>query len=359
MPANGALPHPLPRTVSDGAVPHLAPAELDQALRATVTFLDVRPSAERAVSRLPGELWIPLPELPRRIDEVPRNAPVVVYDQFGSGARRAVRLLRDHGHARVAALEGGIDEYARTVDPTIARYSPGLADGRLLLAQLPRPDTGCLAYFIGDPDARIAVLIDPGHEVDPYLRRLRDGAWDLAAILETHTHADHRAGHAALHERTGAPILLGVRSPAQYPHERLRDGDAVEFGEEHLTVLETPGHTRDHLSLVVRDKVFTGDTLLLGSCGRTDLGDGSPELLWESLTTKLLDLPASTEVLPAHFGAHHALPDRYSSSIAFERATNEALLQPDRAAFLRYMTEGWPPKPAECDRIVAENLAAF
>jgi hypothetical protein len=79
--------------------------------------------------------------------------------------------------------------------------------------------------------------------------------------------------------------------------------------------------------------------------------------LFESLTQKLLTLPDVTEVYPAHFGRRHALVERYCSTIGFERVTNEALNQGSRSAFLAYMTEGWPPKPADFDRIVSENLA--
>lgn len=358
--ASGELPHPYPRPLRAGAATLVSVFELKAARdgAAPPTVLDVRPSAERRVARLPADRWIPLAELPRRVGEVPRERPVIAYDQFGAQARRAARFLADAGYD-AAALEGGLDEYARLVDPTIARYPVGLGDGHLELRQLPRIATGCLAYFVADPAAHEAVLIDPGHDVDPYLALLKAEDWHLAAIVETHTHADHLAGHAALHERTGAPILVSRLSPAQYPHRRLAEGDQVEFGAGTISVLETPGHTRDHLSLRIGDKVLTGDTLLLGSCGRTDLGDGSPERLWESLQHKLLRLPEETEVLPAHFGAHHALPERYASSIGFERATNEALAQGDLPAFLRYMTEGWPPKPAEFDRIVAANLANF
>lgn len=355
-----ALPHPYPRPVPEGRVPLLSPYDLRDRLNAPEPprLLDVRGPRERAAARLPGDAWVPLSELPDRIGELRPRGPLVVYDQFGSDARRAVDLLRRAG-IDAAALEGGIDEYARLIDPTIPRYPAGLRDGDLLLVQLPRAETGCLAYLLADPTEKEGVLVDPGLDPAPYLAALQERGLHLAAIVETHTHADHLAGHAPLHERTGAPILVSHRSPAEYPHRRLVDGEAVGFGREELLVLETPGHTRDHLSLRVRDKVFTGDTLLLGSCGRTDLGDGDPALLWESLTTRLLTLPAETEVLPAHFGPRHALPDRYSSSIGFERATNEALAQPSRSAFLTYMTEGWPPKPAEFDRIVRANLAAF
>jgi len=79
-------------------------------------------------------------------------------------------------------------------------------------------------------------------------------------------------------------------------------------------------------------------------------------MLWESLTEKLLRLPGETEVYPAHFGPRHALPARYLSTLGFERATNEALNQGSREAFIRYMTEGWPPKPADFERIVQANL---
>ncbi|MCI4336314.1 MAG: MBL fold metallo-hydrolase [Thermoplasmata archaeon] len=353
-------PHPYPRPQRFGAVPLISVFDLRNALAGTtpLTLLDVRPAAERAVARFPVDRWIPLPELPRRLAEVPANHPVVAYDQFGAKARQAAQLLGVAGRD-AAALEGGLDEYARLIDPTIPRYPAGLADGAFELRQLPRAETGCLAYFLGDPTSHEAVLIDPGHDVTPYLALLKTEPWHLTAILETHTHADHLAGHAALHQRTDAPIYVSRRSPAAYPHRPLAEGDQVEFGGTAIEVLETPGHTRDHLSLRVRDKVLTGDTLLLGSCGRTDLGDGSPELLWGSLTEKLLCLPDETEVLPAHYGAHHALPDRYASSIGFERATNEALGQGSLDAFVRYMTEGWPPKPSDFDQIVHENLAAF
>ena len=359
MPSPAATPHPYPRPVWDGGVPLISPRQL-AALRLSdepPVLLDVRSSVERKRGHLPDDRHIPLAELPRRHGELPTGRAVVAYCHYGSEARRAAHFLEGLGHVPAIALEGGLDEYSRDVDPSIPRYQNPDGDGELVLQQLPRPETGCLAYLIGDPESRAAIVIDPGREPEPYLSRLRDGGWSLSAIIETHTHADHLAGHATLHARSDAPIYLSRRSPAQYPHRALSEGDAVELGREAVSVLETPGHTSDHLTLKVGSRVFTGDTLLIGGCGRTDLGDGSPERLWESLTEKLLKLPDDTEVYPAHFGRRHALVERYVSSIGFERATNEALTQGSRAAFLQYMTEGWPPKPADFDRIVATNLA--
>ncbi|HEV2316494.1 MAG TPA: MBL fold metallo-hydrolase [Thermoplasmata archaeon] len=353
-----ALPHPYFRPQRQGAVSLVAPASLATELAGGEPpyLLDVRPPRERELAHLAGDHPIPLAELPGRLGEIPRDRTVVVYCQFGSQARRAAAFLEAQGWEQVAALEGGLDEYARLVDPSIPRYQERTGD-RLFLRQFPRRESGCLSYLLADPVDHAAVLLDPGHEVEPYLAELRRGDWKLRAIVETHTHADHLAGHAALSARTGAPIFLSRRSPANYPHRTLADGEGLGFGSEELLVWETPGHTRDHLTLRVAGKAFTGDTLLLGSCGRTDLGDGDPNQLWESLTDKILSLPAETEVFPAHYGARHALPERYVSSVGFERASNEALTQGSREAFLKYMTEGWPPKPADFDRIVAANLS--
>jgi len=355
---SSSLPHPFFRPPRVGAVPLIGPRALHDLLEGASPpyLLDVRAESERKVARIPGDHSIPLHALAATLNALPRDKPVVAYDHVGFLAREAVGFLQERGYPFSAALEGGIDEYSRLVDPRIPRYDLDNRGVDVVLRQIPRPDSGCLAYFVGDPDEKVGVMIDPGRDVAGYLEFLRDEGWRLSAIVETHTHADHLAGHAAMHTATDAPIYVSHRSPAQYPHRRLTEGEAIPFGREEVTVLETPGHTRDHLTLRVRDKIFTGDTLLLGSCGRTDLGDGSPELLWESLTEKLLRLPDATEVYPAHYGAHHALIDRYVSSLGFERATNEALGQRTREAFLAYMTEGWPPKPANFDEIVRTNL---
>ena len=351
-------PHPYPRPVAVSRIPVVSPSELKALLEGAdpPCVVDVRSSSDRQLARLPGDRHIPLSELDHRLDELPPDRLVVLYCQFGAHAREGAELLLHRGLARVAALEGGLDEYARIADPSIPRYWLTPTAGQLVLRQFPRPDSGCLAYLVGDPVEAEAILIDPGLDVSPYLRALADGQWKLRAIVETHTHADHLAGHHELHQRTSAPIVVGRRSPAAYPHRSVEDGEVLELGRDKVEVLETPGHTRDHVALHIGQAIFTGDTLLIGSCGRTDLGDGNPDLLYESLTEKILRLPDETEVLPAHYGQRHALPDLYVSTLGFEKATNEALRKPTRKAFVQYMTEGWPPKPADFERIVGANL---
>jgi glyoxylase-like metal-dependent hydrolase (beta-lactamase superfamily II) len=351
------FPHPFRRTPSDGAAPSIGPQELAKRRDGPdpPLLFDVRAQEERHLASLPGDRWIPASELATRASEIPVGPAVVLYDHLGEGAPRAAGWLRSTLGVEAFSLDGGIDAYARLVAPEIGRYSE--RPDPVVVVQLPRAETGCLSYFLGDPSARRAVLVDPGADPEPYLARLKAGDWTLEAIVETHTHADHLAGHAPLHARTGAPIYLSHRSPAAFPHRELAAGDTVEVGAIALGTLETPGHTRDHLTMRLGDRIFTGDTLLLGACGRSDLGDGDPRLLYESLHETLGRLSDETEVYPAHFGPKHALPVKYVSTLGFERASNEALRVPTEAEFVQYMTEGWPPKPAEFERIVAANLA--
>jgi glyoxylase-like metal-dependent hydrolase (beta-lactamase superfamily II) len=227
--------------------------------------------------------------------------------------------------------------------------------GSISIEQISRLETGCLAYLIIDRPSGDTVIVDPGRDIDSYKTTLRRECLRLRGIVETHTHADHLAGHSALHALTDAPIYLSRRTQAQYPHRRLQEGDAVLVGNHEIVVLETPGHTMDHMTLVIGDNIFTGDTLLVGTCGRTDLG-GSPNALWESLQERILQLPDSTRVFPAHFGPHHGLPEKSISTLGEERITNEALTQPTREEFVKYMTEGWPAKPKGFETITQTNL---
>jgi glyoxylase-like metal-dependent hydrolase (beta-lactamase superfamily II)/rhodanese-related sulfurtransferase len=317
--------------------------------------VDLRPARERELGHLDGDLGLPMAELPGRFAELPKDRPLLLADRDGRDALAAATFLGAHGFDRLAVLSGGLRAYAREIDPTIGELGVG-GDG-LFVVPLPRVDTGCLSYFLGDPASRQAIIVDPGIEPAPYVRRLRQGGWNLAAIVETHTHADHLAGHATLHLTTEAPIYVSRRSPAAYPHRSLSEGEELRAGTLAVQVLETPGHTRDHLTLRLGDRIFTGDSLLIGACGRTDLDGGDPNLLFDTFRTKYAGLPDATEVHPAHYGRLHALPERFASTLGFERATNEALRIPTREEFVTYMTEGWPPKPADFDRIVRANLA--
>ncbi|MGZ3314717.1 MAG: MBL fold metallo-hydrolase, partial [Caulobacteraceae bacterium] len=156
---------------------------------------------------------------------------------------------------------------------------------------------GCRSYVVGCEATRAAVLIDPELSlIDRYRGHLAQTGLVVRYVVDTHTHADHFSASRELGKALGAPVVMNRLSPAPYPDLRLDDGDMLIAGQLKLRALHTPGHTRDSLCLVMDDRVFTGDTLLIGGTGRTDLPTGDPHALFESLFDKLLKLPGETLV---------------------------------------------------------------
>jgi hydroxyacylglutathione hydrolase len=226
----------------------------------------------------------------------------------------------------------------------------------------------CLAhasYLIGDQDSGVAVVVDPQRDIDQYIAFAADHHLRIAHVFLTHFHADFVAGHLELRDRTGATIYLGAAATAEYGFTPLHDGDVVELGRVRLKALETPGHTAESISLVVFDldrsvtepqAVLTGDTLFVGDVGRPDLrvalGWSAADLgglLYESLRTKLLVLPDSSIVYPAHGAGSlcgKALSKETSSSIGEQRRTNYALQPMSKAAFIELVTADQPDAPA-------------
>lgn len=192
---------------------------------------------------------------------------------------------------------------------------------------------GCQSYLVGCEATRSAVLIDPEFsQIDRYLGLVSQLGLHVRYVVDTHTHADHFSGSRELSKALGAPVVMNRLSPAPFADIRLDDGDMLIVGEMRLQALHTPGHTRDSMCLVMADRVFTGDTLLIGGTGRTDLPSGDPHQLHESLFDKLLKLPAELLVFPAH-----DYKGRSHSTLAVEIAENPRLQKTDRADFVEMM----------------------
>ncbi len=226
----------------------------------------------------------------------------------------------------------------------------------------------CLAhasYLIGDEQTHTAAVVDPQRDIDQYLAFAAEHGLRIEHVFLTHLHADFVAGHVELRDRVGAKIYLGAAARAEYAFVPLHDGDTVEFGRVRLKALETPGHTPESISLVVYDldrsasepqAVLTGDTLFIGDVGRPDLrvalgwsANDLGGLLYDSLRNKLMALPDSAEVYPAHGAGSlcgKALSKETVSTIGEQRRSNYALQPMSKAQFIELVTADQPEAPS-------------
>lgn len=230
----------------------------------------------------------------------------------------------------------------------------------------------CLAhasYMIGSDG--IAAVVDPQRDIGIYLEEAQSRGLRIAYVIETHLHADFVSGHRELAAITGATIYVGAQARAAFPHIPVKEDDELRFGGCSLRFLETPGHTLESICIVVTDlerspeplAVLTGDTLFIGDVGRPDLsGDRTPQelaaMLYDSVHAKLLTLPDTVSVYPAHGAGslcgRQMRPER-SSTIGVERATNWALRAPNRESFVRLLTAELPDRPGYFARDVEIN----
>src|SRR5262245_12646088 len=240
----------------------------------------------------------------------------------------------------------------------------------MIFQQLLNEETGCLSYLIGCSQAGEAVVVDPGRDrVDDYLALSRKKGLTVTRIVETHVHADHVSGNQALAAKCGARIHIHPAAEAAFVHAPIEDRSELRVGTLSLQVLHTPGHTPDSICLLVTDRsrcdepwfVLTGDTLFVGDVGRPDFGGAQAAVgLYESLTRRLLLLPDSVEVYPAHGAGSscgRAMSSKTASTIGFERRFNPALRAADVDTFVRQLMTGLPPKPPSFERIIAKNRA--
>ncbi len=192
---------------------------------------------------------------------------------------------------------------------------------------------GCQSYLIGCADTCAAALIDPEISLlDRYLGLISKDGLRLHYLIDTHTHADHFTATRQIAQKLGVPVAMYRTSPAPYVDLRLDDGEMLVIGKLRLQVMHTPGHTRDSMCIRVQDRVFTGDTLLIGGTGRTDLPGGNPEALYDSLFNRLLTLDPQLLVYPAH-----DYKGRTHSTLAEEIANNPRLQKRDRTEFVSMM----------------------
>jgi glyoxylase-like metal-dependent hydrolase (beta-lactamase superfamily II)/rhodanese-related sulfurtransferase len=220
------------------------------------------------------------------------------------------------------------------------------------------------SYMITDDKTKTAAVVDPQRDIDQYIADATAGGYTIAHVFLTHFHADFIAGHIELRDRAGATIHLGRRAEAEFECVHMKDGDVIEFGDVRLEIMETPGHTPEGISILVYDlaksrteplAVLTGDTLFIGDVGRPDLlasigvtADELADMLYDSITNKLVTLPDATLVYPAHGAGSmcgKSLSKETVSTIGEQKKFNYALQPMSREAFKKIVTADQPEAP--------------
>ena len=228
-----------------------------------------------------------------------------------------------------------------------------MGETTMIFRQLFDSVSGTYTYLLGSRPGSEALIIDPVLEkVDRYLQLLAELDLTLVKAVDTHVHADHVTGLGRLRDETRCVTVMGRAAKVDRVSMRVDEGDAIEIDAIRLDVLHTPGHTDDSYCLVMPDRVFTGDTLLIRSTGRTDLQNGDPRAAYESLFTKVLTLPDETLVYPAHDYKGDTV-----STIAEEKAFNPRLQLSTANEYAKIMEGLDLPNPKMMDVAVPANLA--
>lgn len=222
----------------------------------------------------------------------------------------------------------------------------------MIFRQLFDKNTWTYTYLLADPISREAAFIDPVNtHIDDYLALLKSLELELKYSFETHVHADHITASGLLRQHTGAQTCVSHLGGAQLADIQLKDGDLFRLGEsETIKAIATPGHTPGCTSYLWRDRVFTGDSLFIAGCGRTDFQGGSAATLYDSITQRLFTLTDDTLVYPGH-----DYNQRWVSNIVQERTTNQRLAGKSRAEFIEIMGNLNLPKPRLIDESVPAN----
>ena len=212
---------------------------------------------------------------------------------------------------------------------------------------------GCQSYLIGCPETCQGALIDPElRQIDHYQALAAQAGVRIRYLIDTHTHADHFSATHELSRTLGIPVVMHLDSPAPFASMRLDDGDCLMIGSLRLQALHTPGHTRDSMCLFLADRVFTGDTLLIGATGRTDLPTGDPAALHESLFDKLLTRDPDLKVYPAH-----DYKGRSHTTIGAEIADNPRLQVREKTAFIDMMNHLNLSAPTHLTEALRTNMS--
>ncbi|KUY88304.1 MULTISPECIES: MBL fold metallo-hydrolase [unclassified Burkholderia] len=238
----------------------------------------------------------------------------------------------------------------------------------MILRQFLHSDPVGISYLLGCVGKATGVVVDPVAQPRTYLETAAAAGIKIDYVIDTHVHADHLSTGQALADAAGADYVLSANADVVLPFKGVRDGDEIRVGNVVIKVLATPGHTPEHISLLVTDRTradepwlaLTGHTLMIGDLGRTELvesAEAGARTLFRSIQT-LKSLPDYVQLLPGAFAGSvcgRGLSANPLSTIGFEKRHNAAFGINDEAAFVRFMLSDVPPAPPEAARLRAVN----
>jgi glyoxylase-like metal-dependent hydrolase (beta-lactamase superfamily II) len=196
-----------------------------------------------------------------------------------------------------------------------------------------RVPRGCLGYIIADTETRLAAIVDPELEmVEPMIDLVFKHGLRVAYVIDSHTHADHVSGARDLKSKTIAKLVMHEEAPSGAVDIRIEDGDRLHLGSLPLKFLHTPGHAKDLVSILLPGRILTADALLIGSCGRTDLLNGSAIRQYHTLYHTYKSLPDELGVWPGH-----DYKGRSSSTLSDEKRNNQKMLFDSEEEFVEFM----------------------
>jgi glyoxylase-like metal-dependent hydrolase (beta-lactamase superfamily II) len=228
----------------------------------------------------------------------------------------------------------------------------------MILRQFLHREPVCLSYLIGCGGRGVAAVVDPAAPIEPYLSAAQAGGMRIFYVVDTHVHADHVSAGRTLAEAAHADYVLSAKADVSIPFKAVEDADSLELGNVAIQILHTPGHTPEHMCLLVSDRtrvdepwfVLTGHTLMVGDLGRTELATSAEEGARDLFRSarRLAALPDYVEVLPGAYAGStcgRSLSGKPWSTIGFEKRYNKSLRIEDEAAFIAHMTADIPPAP--------------
>ena len=222
----------------------------------------------------------------------------------------------------------------------------------MIFKQLFDKTSSTYTYLISSGINREALIIDPVLEnVDEYIKVLEDLKLKLVKVIDTHIHADHITGMGKLEEKTNCETIMGDKTPIDIVSMKVKDGEKINIDGIKLKALHTPGHTSESFSFAMKDRVFTGDTLLIGGTGRTDFQNGNPYDSFKSIFNIIFKLPGDSKVFPAH-----DYKGNKSSTIDIERKTNPRLQVSSAEEYAEIMNNLNLPNPKMMDIAISRNL---